>query len=63
MEATIIKLDQPTAAAMTTFKALESMYRRRDPVKYREAIDKNRARYRSEMDQLMEANRCKISIN
>lgn len=59
---TIIHLDQPTAAAMTTFKALENMYRRRDPVKYREAIDKNRARYRNEMDQLMEA-KCTQSIN
>lgn len=51
--ATIIRLDQPTAAAMTTYKELEKMYRRKDPVKYEEAIAKNKARYRNEMDQLV----------
>lgn len=52
--ATIIRLDQPTAAAMTTYKELEKMYRRKDPVKYEEAIAKNKARYRNEMDLIME---------
>lgn len=52
--ATIIRLDQPTAAAMTTYKELEKMYRRKDPVKYEEAIAKNKARYRNEMDAIME---------
>ena len=51
--AKIIYIDQPTAAAMTTYKELEKMYRRKDPVKYEEAIAKNKARYRNEMDQLV----------
>lgn len=49
----IIYIDQSTAAAMTTYKELEKMYRRKDPVKYEEAIAKNKARYRNEMDQLV----------
>lgn len=49
----IIYLDQPTAAAMTTFKELEKMYRRKDPVKYEVAIQKNKARYRSSMDDIL----------
>lgn len=52
--AKIIYIDQSTAAAMTTYKELEKMYRRKDPVKYEDAIAKNKARYRNEMDQLME---------
>ena len=50
----VIHIDQPTAAAMTTYKELEKMYRRKDPVKYEEAIAKNKARYRNEMDLIME---------
>lgn len=46
----IIYIDQSTAAAMTTYKELEKMYRRKDPVKYEDAIAKNKARYRNEMD-------------
>jgi len=46
----VIYIDQSTAAAMTTYKELEKMYRRKDPVKYEEAIAKNKARYRNEMD-------------
>lgn len=52
--ATIIRLDQSTAAAMTTYKQLEKMYRRKDPLKYEDAIAKNKARYRNEMDLIME---------
>lgn len=50
----VIHLDQPTAAAMTTFKELEKMYRRKDPVKYEEAIAKNKARYRSAMEEVLQ---------
>jgi len=49
-ENNVIYIDQSTAAAMTTYKELEKMYRRKDPVKYEEAIAKNKARYRNEMD-------------
>lgn len=59
----VIHLDQPTAACMTTYRELVKMYTKRDPVKYREAIDKNRARYRNEMDLLMEQTACTRSIN
>lgn len=53
-QSNIIYIDQSTAAAMTTYKELEKMYRRKDPVKYEDAIAKNRARYRNEMDLIME---------
>lgn len=49
----IIYLDQPTAAAMTTYKELVKMYSGKDPKKYEEAIAKNKARYRSEMDGIL----------
>lgn len=49
----IIYIDQPTAKAMTTFKELEKMYRKRDPIKYEEAIAKNKARYRSSMEEVL----------
>ena len=49
----VIRIDQATAAAMTTFKELEKMYRRKDPVKYEDAIAKNKARYRSSMDEVI----------
>lgn len=49
----VIYLDQPTAAAMTTFKELEKMYRKKDPIKYEEAIQKNKTRYRSSMDEVL----------
>lgn len=52
-ECQIIHLDQPTAAAMTTFKELEKMYRKRDPIKYEDAIAKNKARYRSSMEEVL----------
>lgn len=51
----IIYIDQPTAAAMTTYKELEKMYRRKDPVKYEEAIAKNKARYRNSMEEVLSA--------
>jgi hypothetical protein len=53
--AKIITLDQPTAAAMTNYKELVKMYSRKDPKKYEEAISKNKARYRNEMDMLLES--------
>ncbi len=49
----VIRIDQATAAAMTTFKELEKMYRRKDPVKYEDAIAKNKARYRSSMEEVI----------
>ena len=50
----VIYIDQPAAAAMTTYKELVKMYQSKDPVKYSEAIAKNKARYRSGMDEIME---------
>lgn len=50
----VIYLDQPAAAAMTTYRELVKMYQGKDPVKYSEAIAKNKARYRSGMDEIME---------
>ena len=51
--ATIIHLDQPTAAAMTTYKELVKMYTKKDPTKYEDAIAKNKARYRTTMDEVI----------
>ena len=51
--AKIITLDQPTAAAMTTYKELVKMYSKKDPKKYEDAIAKNKARYRSSMDEIL----------
>lgn len=53
MESNIIYLDQPTAASMTTYKELIKMYKGKDPQKYEEAIQKNKARYRTSMDELI----------
>jgi len=49
----IIYLDQPTAASMTTYKELIKLYRGKDPTKYEEAIAKNKARYRTSMDEVL----------
>ena len=49
----IIHLDQPTAAAMTTYKELVKMYSKKDPKKYEDAIAKNKARYRTSMDEVI----------
>jgi len=51
--AKIIHLDQPTAAAMTTYKELVKMYSKKDPKKYEDAIAKNKARYRTSMDEVI----------
>lgn len=51
--AQIIHLDQPTAAAMTTYKELVKMYSKKDPKKYEDAIAKNKARYRTSMDEVI----------
>lgn len=52
----IIYLDQPTAASMTTAKELIKLYTKKDPKKYSEAIEKNTARYRGYMDELLGRN-------
>lgn len=52
----IIYLDQPTAASMTTYKELIKLYSSKDPIKYEEAIEKNKARYRAGMDEILGRN-------
>lgn len=49
----VIHLDQPTAACMTTYKELIKLYEKKDPVKYEEAIAKNKARYRTGMEEIL----------
>lgn len=49
----IIYIDQSQAASMTTFNELVKMYTKRDPVKFASAIEKNKARYSSMMDEVL----------
>ncbi len=49
----VIFLSQDTAAAMTTFKELSKMYRKRDPIKFRDAIDIQDGRYKTLMDEVL----------
>lgn len=52
----IIYLPQQTAAEMTTFKELIKLYTKKNPQKYEEAIEANKAKYKSLMDELLGRN-------
>lgn len=52
----IIYLPQSTAAEMTTFKELIKLYTKKNPLKYEEAIEANKAKYKSAMDELLGRN-------
>lgn len=49
----VIYIDQPTAAAMTTFKELIKLYTKKDPKKFEDAIGKNKARYTALMEEVL----------
>lgn len=49
----VIYLGQEQAAAMTTFKELIKLYERKNNVKFQEAIDKNKSRYKTLLDEVL----------
>lgn len=49
----VIHISQPQAAAATTFKELVKLYNRKDREKFKEAIEKNEARYEAIMDEIL----------
>jgi len=49
----VIYLGQEQAAALTTFKELIKLYRKKDPKKFGEAIDKNIERYDAVMKEVL----------
>lgn len=49
----VIYLGQEQAAAMTTFKELIKLYTKKDPKKFEEAIDKNKSRYKTLLDEVL----------
>ncbi len=52
----IIYLSQEKASEMTTFKELIKLYTKKNPQKYEEAIEANKAKYKSLMDELLGRN-------
>ena len=49
----VIYLGQEQAAALTTFKELIKLYTKKNPKKFEEAIEKNRARYDTVMAEVL----------
>lgn len=52
----VIYLSQSQAATMTTFKELVKLYTSKNSPKFDEAIEKNKARYKAGMDEVLGRN-------